>query len=192
MVGILLPQGDQPDIEDSKKLVEHLGIENYTINIFGACRSIKHGVKEALQGNWSRQSSINLPARIRMTTLYAVSQTIGGRVANTCNLSEDWIGYSTRYGDSVGDFSPLSRFTSTEVKAIGYELGLPVELIEKTPHDGLCGTTDEENFGFTYAMLDKYIRTGECDDDDIKRRIDELHRKNTFKLELMPCFEYVG
>ena len=124
-----------------------------------------------------------------MATVYAISQCLNGRVVNTCNLSEDWIGYSTRYGDSVGDFSPLSKLTVTEVKAIGYELGLPVELIEKVPADGLCGKTDEENIGFSYAVLDKYIRQGICEDSDIKQKIDILHTRNLFKLELMPAFD---
>lgn len=124
-----------------------------------------------------------------MTTLYAVSQSCNGRVANTCNLSEDWVGYSTRYGDSVGDFSPMSNLTVTEVKQIGYELGLPKQLVDKTPIDGLCGKTDEENLGFTYAELDKYIRTGVCDNPDTKALIDRKHKANLFKLQLMPCFK---
>lgn len=190
VIGVLMPQGTQSDIEDSIRLAEHLGIEYVTVNIFAACRSIKHEVKAALGDRWSKQSSINLPARVRMTTLYAVSQTVNGRVANTCNLSEDWIGYSTRYGDSVGDFSPLSKLTVSEVRAIGYELDIPKELVDKTPADGLCGTTDEDNFGFTYATLDKYIREGVCEDDTVKAKIDELHAKNMFKLEPMPCFEF--
>ena len=124
-----------------------------------------------------------------MSTLYAVSQSCNGRVVNTCNLSEDWVGYSTRYGDSVGDFSPLSRLTVAEVKEIGYLLGLPRQLVDKTPIDGLCGKTDEENLGFTYAELDRYIRTGEIDDQEKKAIIDRKHKANLFKLELMPCFE---
>ena len=124
-----------------------------------------------------------------MATVYAVSQSVNGRVANTCNLSEDWVGYSTRYGDSVGDFSPLSRLTVAEVKEIGHLLGLPHNLVEKTPIDGLCGKTDEDNLGFTYAELDRYIRTGEIDNPETKARIDRLHRINQFKLELMPIFE---
>ena len=124
-----------------------------------------------------------------MATVYAVSQSENGRVANTCNLSEDWVGYSTRYGDSVGDFSPLSRLTVTEVKAIGHYLGLPRELVEIVPTDGLCGKTDEENLGFTYAELDRYIREGIIDDPEKKALIDKKHAQNLFKLELMPCFE---
>ena len=138
----------------------------------------------------SEQAKVNLPCRIRMATLYAVSQSVNGRVANTCNLSEDWIGYSTRYGDSVGDFSPLSDLTVTEVRAIGHALGLPAHLVDKVPTDGLCGKTDEDNFGFTYEVLDKYIRTGEIDDEEVKARIDTLHQKNLFKLQLMPKFHF--
>lgn len=187
--GVLMPNGEQVDIDSAYALVEHLGIEYCVINIHSAVKSLKHEIKPQLDDHWSAQTATNLPARIRMATLYAVSQTVGGRVANTCNLSEDWVGYATRYGDGAGDFSPLSKLTVTEVKAIGRELGLPEELIEKVPTDGLCGRTDEDNLGFTYAVLDRYIRTGEIDDIHTKERIDTMHEKNLFKLELMPSFE---
>ena len=124
-----------------------------------------------------------------MSTLYAVSQSSNGRVVNTCNLSEDWVGYSTRYGDAAGDFSPLCNLTVTEVKEIGYLLGLPETLVEKTPIDGLCGKTDEENLGFTYAELDVYIRTGHIADPEKKAMIDKRHNANLFKLQPMPCFQ---
>ena len=138
----------------------------------------------------SEQTKINLGPRLRMSVLYAVAQSMNGRVANTCNLSEDWVGYSTRWGDSVGDFSPLSQLTSDEVVAIGDACGLPYELTHKTPSDGLCGKTDEDNLGFTYAVLNKYIRTGVCEDEEVKNKIDEMHQKNLFKLEMMPSFQY--
>ena len=188
VIGVMMPQGVQSDIEYSQMLCNHLGIENYTVNIFDACRDIKHEIRDELGGKWSKQSATNLPARIRMATLYAFAQSMNGRVANTCNLSEDWVGYATRYGDSAGDFSPLSDLTVTEVKAIGRVLGLPTELIDKTPTDGLCGKTDEDNLGFTYDVLDKYIRTGECDDGAVRQVIDKMHEKNVFKLALMPKF----
>ena len=124
-----------------------------------------------------------------MSTLYAVSQSNNGRVANTCNLSEDWVGYSTRYGDSAGDFSPCSNLTVREVKAIGRLLGLPDALVDKVPVDGLCGKTDEENLGFTYAELDAYIREGAEPEREKKEKIDRLHRQNAFKLRLMPSFD---
>ena len=190
VIGVLMPQGNQPDIDCSKMLCDHLGIVNFTVDIFNVCRNIKHQVKDNTGGYWSAQSSTNLPARIRMAVLYAVSQTVNGRVANTCNLSEDWVGYATRYGDAAGDFSPLSRLTVTEVKAIGRELGLPSELVDKVPTDGLCGKTDEDNLGFTYDMLDRYIRTGEIESEELKQKIDTMHKKNLFKLQLMPCFGY--
>jgi NAD+ synthase len=125
-----------------------------------------------------------------MTALYAVSAAVNGRVANTCNLSEDWIGYSSKFGDSAGDFSPLSRLTVTEIKAIGNELGLPPEFVNKIPADGLSGLTDEENLGFSYDVLDRYIRTGLCENALIKERIDTLHIKNQHKIKPMPCFEF--
>lgn len=189
--GVLMPQGYQSDIGDAIQLVKFLDIDNVTVDIFNAVKSIKHEIRDGI-GKWSSQSSINLPPRIRMSTLYAVSQSMNGRVANTCNLSEDWIGYSTRYGDSVGDFSPLSKLTKTEVKELGRLLDIPEDLVNKVPSDGLCGESDEERLGFTYDVLDKYIRTGKIDDIMIKEKIDYMHEKNLFKLELMPCFEYVG
>ena len=124
-----------------------------------------------------------------MSTLYAVAQSHNGRVANTCNLSEDWVGYSTRYGDAAGDFSPCSHLTVQEMKAVGRLIGLPDVLVDKPPIDGLSGLTDEDNLGFTYAELDRYIRTGEIDDQEKKARIDRLHKLNLFKLQLMPSFD---
>lgn len=188
VIGVLMPNGEQADIDMSHLLVEHLGIRHYVVNVHDAIE----GLAKAIPMELTPQSRTNMPPRIRMATLYAVSQCCNGRVANTCNLSEDWVGYSTRYGDAAGDFSPLSRLTVQEVKAVGRELGLPEELVEKVPIDGLCGKTDEENLGFTYAELDRYIRTGEMEDADKKAKIDRLHRMNQFKLELMPVFEPEG
>lgn len=187
VIGVLMPCGEQADIDCSKKLVEHLGIKNYTINVFDAVEGLKTQVAKEME--LSNQSLVNLPPRIRMATLYAVSQSVNGRVANTCNLSEDWVGYSTRYGDAAGDFSPLSNLTVQEVKAIGTLLGLPDDLVQKTPIDGLCGKTDEDNLGFTYAVLDKYIREGVIEDEKLKAKIDRMHANNLFKLQLMPAFK---
>lgn len=139
----------------------------------------------------SNQTRVNLPARIRMTTLYAIAQSLpnGGRVANTCNLSEDYVGYSTKYGDAAGDFSPLSGLLVSEVKQIGYELPIPRDLVDKTPSDGLCGKTDEDNLGFTYAQLDAHIETGTCGVSEIDSKIETMHEHNLHKLRLMPHFE---
>lgn len=188
VIGVLMPNGIQNDINYAQKLVRHLGIKNYTINIADSANGVLNAFPEEI--TISNQTIINLPARIRMATLYAISQSCNGRVANTCNLSEDWVGYATKYGDGAGDFSPLSNLTVTEVKAIGKELGLPNNLIEKVPSDGLCGKTDEDNLGFTYECLDKYIRNGICDDIAVKEKIDNLHTKNMFKLQTMPCFKF--
>ena len=184
VIGVLMPNGVQHDIDMAKLLVEHLGIRHYVVNIKDAVDGVTNSIPFAL----SEQSRQNLPPRIRMATLYAVSQSNNGRVANTCNLSEDWVGYSTRYGDSVGDFSPCSNLTVQEVKAVGRLLGLPAVLVDKTPIDGLCGKTDEENLGFTYAELDRYIREGAIDDPAKKEIIDRKHKMNLFKLRLMPSF----
>ena len=188
VIGVLMPNGVQRDIADSRQLVEYLGIQNVTINIADAVSAVHTQLKEA-DIEVSEQTKINLPPRIRMSVLYAVSQSMNGRVINTCNLSEDWVGYSTRYGDSAGDVSLLGKLTVQEVKALGHELGLPENLVDKTPSDGLCGSTDEQKLGFTYAVLDRYIREGICEDVSIRQRIDTLHRQNKFKLELIPTFE---
>lgn len=187
VVGVLMPQGKQHDIDMAYLLVNHLGIKHFEVNIQDAVNGLLGSIPAELE--ITTLSKTNLPPRIRMATLYAVSQSCNGRVCNTCNLSEDWVGYSTRYGDSVGDFSPLSHLTVTEVKEIGHLLGLPAKLVEKTPIDGLCGKTDEENLGFTYAELDVYIRTGEIADLEKKELIDKKHKANLFKLELMPAFK---
>ena len=184
VIGVLMPCGDQHDIDMAYKLVNHLGIKYHVVNIKDAVDGLIGSIPIEL----STQSRVNLPPRIRMTTLYAVSQCYNGRVVNTCNLSEDWVGYSTRYGDAAGDFSPMCNLTVQEVKAIGRVLGLPDDLVDKVPIDGLCGKTDADNLGFTYAELDRYIRTGEIEDEAKKARIDHLHKINQFKLQLMPGF----
>ena len=188
VIGVLMPQGEQFDIDYSKELCEFLGIENYTLNIKDAVDGIYSAIGDSFK--ILPQTKFNIPPRVRMTCLYAVAQSKNGRVVNTCNLSEDWVGYSTRYGDSVGDFSPLSHFTVQEVKAIGRFLGLPEKFIEKPPIDGLCGKTDEDNLGFTYKELDDYIRLGIEPKAETKERIDRLHKMNLFKLSFMPTFKY--
>ena len=188
VIGVLMPNGTQSDIADSRQLVEYLGIRSVTVNIAGAVDAI-HTQLRAARIDATAQTEINLPPRVRMSVLYAVSQSMNGRVINTCNLSEDWVGYSTRYGDSAGDVSLLGKLTVQEVKALGREMGLPENLVEKTPSDGLCGSSDEQKLGFSYAVLDRYIREGDCEDPVIRGKIDELHRANRFKLELMPVFE---
>lgn len=187
VVGVLMPKGEQFDIDMAYMLVNHLGIKHYEINIKDAVEGVLRAMPTDL--DVSVQSNVNLPPRIRMSILYFVSQSLNGRVVNTCNLSEDWVGYSTRYGDAAGDFSPMANLTVTEVKEIGRVLGLPDELVDKVPIDGLCGKTDEENLGFTYAELDRYIRTGEIDDLEKKAIIDRKHKLNLFKLQLMPTFK---
>lgn len=188
VIGVKMPCGEQSDIEYSDMLIDHLGIKSYTMNIYDAVNGVIKQFSPEI--SVSSQTITNLPARIRMATLYAISQSLNGRVANTCNYSEDYVGYATKFGDAAGDFSPLSYLTVTEVKAIGRELGLPSVLVDKIPTDGLCGKTDEDNLCFTYDVLDRYIRTGEIDDLDIKEKIDSMHEKNLFKLKPMDAFEY--
>lgn len=188
VIGVLLPEGEQPDIADSRAICDFLEIERYEINI-------KDGVEATyreLQKNGlevSRQTRINTPPRERTKNIRAVCQSRNGRMVNTCNFSEDYIGYFTIGGDGDGDFAPLGDLTATEVVEIGRHLGIPLHLVEKAPSDGLCGKTDEDNFGFRYAVLDRYIRTGEIESQEDKEKIDRLHRINAFKLRPRSKFE---
>ena len=191
VIGVKMPCGIQSDIDDSNKVIEFLGIKSFEINI----KDSVDGVISQLECNnitITDQAICNLPARVRMSTLFAVAQCCNGRVSCNCNLSEDYVGYSTFGGDDFGSFAPLRNFTSDEVVAIGDALGLPYELTHKTPSDGLCGKTDEDNFGFTYEVLNKYIRTGVCEDEKVKALIDKKHQKNLFKLQPIPSFPYEG
>ena len=198
--GVMMPDGEQKDIDDAFKVCKHLNILHTVVNIGKTTDVLRHSILDGLICkdsfsycgiNLSEQANINLPPRIRMTTLYAVSQSINGRVACTDNLSESYIGYSTRWGDNIGDFCPLANLTSEEVVAVGDALGLPYELTHKVPSDGLCGKTDEDRFGFTYEVLNKYIRTGVCVDEEIKEKIDAMHQKNAFKIVFLPHYPYL-
>ncbi len=188
VIGVLMPQGEQEDIDVSYDLCKTLDIEYVVVNIKESVKSLYEEInKTGLKLN--DIATFNTPARVRMSTLYAVSGIVGGRVANTCNLSEDWVGYATKYGDGAGDFSVLSDLTVTEVRAVGREMGLPSRFVDKTPIDGLCGKTDEDNLGFTYDVLDMYIRQGICEDKAIKEKIDRMYKLNKHKLELMPMYK---
>ena len=188
VIGVLMPNGVQSDIDVARELVDFLGIKSYEINIKEGYDALMNSIVGEI-GEISNQTRINLAPRVRMSVLYAVSQSNNGRVVNTCNLSEDYVGYSTRYGDAAGDFSPLANLTVAEVVELGIAAGLPEHIVKKVPSDGLCGKTDEDNLGFTYAVLDRYIRTGEIDDPDTKQLIDRRHKANLFKLQLMPAFK---
>lgn len=188
VIGVLMPQGEQFDIDYSIELCELLGIKSMTVNIGETVDALI----KALPFDASTQTKTNIPPRVRMAVLYAVSQSNNGRVVNTCNYSEDYVGYATRYGDGAGDFGPISNFTVAEIKQVGRVLGLPEKFIEKPPLDGLCGRTDEDNLGFKYATLDAYIREGIEPDPETKARIDRLHAINQFKLRYMDTFKFEG
>jgi NAD+ synthase len=189
VIGVLMPQGVQEDIDVARELVAHLGIKSFEINIAETVNTLLANGRAAGLCD-SKQARVNLPARIRMATLFMVSQSTNGRVANTCNASENFVGWQTVGGDGFGQFSPLSKLTVTEVKSVGRELGLPEKFIEKAPADGLTGKTDEDNFGFTYEFLDKYIRTGEFGGDTATAaKIDRMHEANLFKDLPMPMYD---
>lgn len=189
--GVMMPNGTQHDINVSEELVRFLDIPNCTVNIGSTSTTLNDEIGKAMGCDVTSYPVYytNTPARLRMAVLYGICAIVGGRVVNTCNLSEDYVGYSTKFGDAAGDFSPLSDLTKSEVRAIGRELGLPSKFVDKTPEDGMSGKSDEEKLGFSYDTLDRYIRTGEIDDLKAKEKIDHLHRTNLHKLLPMPKYE---
>ena len=198
VVGVLMPNGIQSDISDSMRVCEMLGIESITVNILDPYKAFQKTLK--VSGvNRTEQQDINLAPRIRMTTLYAVAQSLSvpAFVVNTCNRSEDYVGYSTKYGDAAGDIAVLQDFLVSDIRAIGDYLELPADLVYKVPSDGLCGKTDEDNLGFTYDDLDAYIIWKESEgksetrcpiSEDLVDLIERKHRANLHKLRLMPSY----
>ena len=186
--GVIMPNTAMKDSDIAVEICEYLDIDYMDINIGEAYDSLTNELA-ANDIKLSSNAATNLPARLRMSTLFMVAQSVNGRVANTCNFSEDYIGWATLFGDGAGQFSPLGKLTVTEVKQIGYELGLPKKFIEKIPADGLTDKSDEDNFGFTYQFLDRYIRTGDFGNDTATAaRIDKMHDANAFKLLPMPMY----
>ena len=197
VIGVMMPNGEQKDIVDSKRVCELLGIQNITVNIKPIYDAMMEQIDTSSIKNspndWTTTFTTNTPARIRMTVLYGIAAQIGGRVLNTCNRSEDVLGYSTLFGDSAGSYGPLCDYTVTEVRQIGLYLGAPKELVLKAPNDGMCGSTDEENLSyilkipnFTYERLDKLIRREEYDFTIAEiESIRNHYNKMKFKLEII-------
>lgn len=190
VIGVMMPNGEQKDISDSIKVCETLGIKNYTINIKGAVDATLHQM--SMNGiNITNQTTTNLPARIRMSTLYAVSQSNNGRVLNTCNYSENYVSWETKFGDGAGDISPLGNLTVREVLMIGDYLGLPYELVHKTPIDGLntnpdgSYVTDEQGLGFSYDEIDDYLLEGIKPSEEKLERIEALHIRGIAKNRML-------
>ena len=192
VLGCLMPDGLQPDINFSYDFVRHLDIPHIEINIGNSVSALFDALNHAVNTQTppmfierdllnAPQVRINTPPRVRMTVLYALAAAYGGRVCHTGNKSEGYVGYTTKYGDSAGDFAPLMELTATEVIEIGKIMEIPEVFISRPPTDGLTGKTDEENLGFTYKILDKYIRTGVCEDAGLKAKIDLLHKTNLHK-----------
>lgn len=212
VVGVMMPNGDQSDIDDSKEVCNLYCCRSHVfrdvdlgdlVDISKIYDSVVETASQSYlrwcnRNEWAvdfsdplcAKTKTNIAPRIRMIILYAFAQQIGGVVVNTCNLSEDYIGWSTKYGDAAGDIAILSHLTKTEVVQVGQALDIPDHLLHKAPADGLTGRTDEDNFGFSYEVLDSYIRTGECKDSSIKEKIDNLHAANLHKVEPIPHLDF--
>ena len=185
VIGVMMPNGEQKDIGDAKKVCKILGIKNLTVNIEKACTGVYDALESAYEyvNIYQNETLLtNTPARIRMATLYAVAALHHGRVCNTGNRSELYVGYTTKYGDLAGDFALLKNYTVREVLAIGDQLTeIPEELIHKAPTDGMSGLTDEDKLGFTYAQVDAFILNGVRPDIGTYTKIMAAHDRNTHK-----------
>ncbi len=187
VIGVMMPNGLQTDIEDSRKVCELLKIKSFEVNIGSAYNALFDAINVGKDLHECSLFTTNTPARLRMTTLYGVAAAFGGFVCNTCNYSEDFVGYSTKYGDCCGDFSLLNQLTKTEVVALGDYMNLPKELVHKTPSDGMCGKSDEDNMGFTYDTLDVFIREGLPPKSfEVYNKIKKMHLNPNTKLKLVP------
>jgi len=198
VIGVLMPQGEQKDIIDSFEVVNRLKIPYHLVDIGSTCDELYRSINEVVFICYEEAGGIesnpmvktNLPARIRMTTLYAIAALYpNSRVVNTCNYSEDFVGYSTKYGDAAGDFSPLGNLTVREVLEIGDDLGLPYNLVHKVPSDGMCDKTDEENLGFTYEELDGFLLGESGLSPETMSKVTRLHNATRHKYISMPTFE---
>lgn len=189
--GVMLPDGEQTDIADSRRVCESLGIHRRTVNI-GAMHRALHAAIDASALNvgafgleYHRESDINVGPRLRMTTLRYIAQALGAFLCGTGNLSEATVGYCTKDGDTSCDFNPLGRLTSLEVVAVGLTMDeLPRALVEKTPTDGLSGKSDEERLGVTYRQIHDFIRLGTSGDADVDAVIAQKEQANAHKRRL--------
>ena len=188
VIGVQMPNGEQHDIYASDEVISLLGIKSIKVNIGEACNKLYEAIS---WGDCVESSKVitNTPARLRMTTLYAIAALYNGRVANTCNRSEDFVGYSTKFGDAAGDFAILKSYTVTEIKEIGKYLNIPEHLINKVPEDGICGKTDEENLGFTYQVLDNFLMDNIYPDANTYEKIMQMHNRSLHKEKSMPKFK---
>ncbi|MBP3436987.1 MAG: NAD(+) synthase [Clostridia bacterium] len=180
VLGVLMPNGEQKDLDDSLEICRQLALSYYVVNI----RDAFDGLLGAIPAEISDKSKTNIPPRLRMTTLYAIGQTMGYRVIGTGNASEGYIGWTTKWGDSAYDLNPIGSLTCSEVVELGVylaeQMGLDPAFVVKPPSDGLTGKTDEDNFGFTYAELDAYIKTGKGNPETIEK-IEKMHRASAHK-----------
>lgn len=165
VIGVKMPNGVQKDIHDANTVCEVLGIKSYTIDIADICNEFYDTFDTYTFEDRDPSIVINTPPRVRMTILYMMAATVGGRVVNTSNASESYVGYCTKFGDLAGDLALLQNYYVREVVAMGTELlkefpEMPSTLINKAPADGLTGLTDEEKLGFSYNELDSMMLDG--------------------------------
>ncbi len=188
--GVMLPDGEQKDISDSRRVCEALGIQQRTINIGPMHEYLREVTDQkgsvAAEGEFSvpynRESDVNVGPRLRMTTLRYMAQAMNARLVGTGNFSEITVGYCTKDGDTSSDFSLLGDLTSVEVVQVGLTMEeIPEDLVVKTPTDGLSGKSDEERLGVTYQQIHDYIRLGTSGSEEVDEKIRRKERAGMHK-----------
>ena len=181
------------DVEDAELVASTFGVKMLNIdlnNTFDVYEKMINSVLNSeLTMELNDESKVNSKPRLRMTTLYSIAQTMNYLVIGTGNLCEIMVGYTTKWGDNSCDFNPIGNFTVEEVLEIGKYLGVPENILLKSPADGLGFQTDEEKMGIKYKQISEMIETGNTDE-IAKERIINMYNKSKHKRTLPPIYKF--
>lgn len=195
VVAISMPcYSNRDDFEDAKLVADTFGVKFLTVDLSNCYEEMEREIKSELSKieikELSKEATINIKPRLRMTTLYGIAQTLGYLVIGTGNLCEAMVGYTTKWGDSASDFNPIGNFTVEEVLEIGKYIGVPEKILKKAPNDGLGGQTDEEKMGITYHQIAEMIETGDTEDKLAKQKILKKCQYSKHKREPIPVYSF--
>ncbi len=177
------------DFDDAKLVADTFDVKFIKVDLKDTLNTLENSINVDFENNITREAEINIKPRLRMTTLYAIAQTLGYLVIGTGNLSEAMVGYTTKWGDSSFDFNPIGNFTVNEVLAIGKYLGVPDKILNKAPNDGLGGQTDEEKLGIKYSEIEEMIETGKTNE-EAEKKILEKFENSRHKREKIPTYTF--
>lgn len=186
-LGVMMPCHSMPqDEEDARLVAAALGLETARVDLTGTYDVLMSAIEQATGNQLMRLAQANTKARLRMTTLYGIAATRSALVVGTGNRSELTIGYFTKHGDSGVDMLPIGGLVKAQVFELAAHLGIPEKIIRKAPSAGLWeGQTDEQEMGFTYAALDRYILTGQAEP-DVTARIGRARDLSEHKRSMAP------